>query len=163
MDAVTNVDDALLRAVNFLNDFSRADLDDIAADGGVTVGMVFQQQAKWEATLLARAGQAHADAGLLAALEPVWNWYQSDEHPERPLVEVIADIVSDLQHDRALALRATALEADAARYRWLRDKSVPPHNFYIGVPDEFHGVKYHASEVDAYIDAAIAAAKGEKA
>ena len=50
---------------------------------------------------------------------------------------------------------------DAERYRWLRDASVPPHNFYIGVPDEFHGVRYLPSEVDAYIDAAIAA-QGEK-
>ncbi|SMD03748.1 hypothetical protein [Novosphingobium sp. B1] len=45
---------------------------------------------------------------------------------------------------------------DAARYRWLRDHSVPPHNFYISVPDEFHGVKFKPSDVDAYIDAAIA-------
>lgn len=50
---------------------------------------------------------------------------------------------------------------DAARYRWLRDHSVPPHNFYISVPDEFHGVKYGPDEVDAYIDAARAAL-GEK-
>lgn len=51
--------------------------------------------------------------------------------------------------------------SDAARYRWLRDHSVPPHNFYISVPDEFHGVKYGPDEVDAYIDAARAAL-GEK-
>ena len=50
---------------------------------------------------------------------------------------------------------------DAERYRWLRDASVAPHNFYISVPDEFHGVKYQPGEVDAYIDAAIAA-QGEK-
>lgn len=50
-----------------------------------------------------------------------------------------------------------AERADAARYRWLRDVSTPPHNFYIAVPDEFHGVKYGPHEVDAYIDAAIAA------
>lgn len=50
---------------------------------------------------------------------------------------------------------------NAARYRWLRDHSVPPHNFYISVPDEFHGVKYGPDEVDAYIDAARAAL-GEK-
>lgn len=47
---------------------------------------------------------------------------------------------------------------DAARYRWLRDKSVPPHNFYISVPDEFQGVRYQPAEVDAYIDAALRAA-----
>lgn len=48
-----------------------------------------------------------------------------------------------------------ALRKDAERYRWLRDKSVPPHNFYIAVPDEFHGVSYKPQEVDAAIDAAI--------
>lgn len=48
------------------------------------------------------------------------------------------------------------LQAEASRYRWLRDKSCPPHNFYVSVPDEFKGVQYSALEVDAYIDAAIA-------
>ena len=47
------------------------------------------------------------------------------------------------------------LENDAARYRWLRDISVPPHNFYISVPDEFAVVRYAPTEVDAYIDAAM--------
>ncbi|MBA1366947.1 hypothetical protein [Burkholderia gladioli] len=52
---------------------------------------------------------------------------------------------------------------DAARYRWLRDVSVPPHNFYLSVPVEFDGVRYTRAEVDAAIDAAIdAARKGEK-
>ena len=57
--------------------------------------------------------------------------------------------------------RERKLREDAARYRWLRDVSCPPHNFYISVPDEFHGVKYGPDEVDAYIDAARAAL-GEK-
>lgn len=52
---------------------------------------------------------------------------------------------------------AQGREADAARYRWLRDQSCPPHNFYISVPIEFHGVRYSPAEVDAYIDAAIRA------
>lgn len=51
------------------------------------------------------------------------------------------------------------VEADAARYRWLRDHSCPPHNFYISVPDEFAGVRYGSSEVDDYIDAALTALK----
>lgn len=46
---------------------------------------------------------------------------------------------------------------DAARYRWLRDKSEPPHNFYISVPVEFHDVRYKPHDVDAYIDDAIRA------
>ena len=51
--------------------------------------------------------------------------------------------------------RADEAERDAARYRWLRDKSVPPHNFYISVPVEFHEVRYSPWEVDAYIDEAM--------
>lgn len=46
---------------------------------------------------------------------------------------------------------------DAQRYRWLRDVSVPPHNFYLSVPEEFKDVKYSKAEVDAEIDKAIAA------
>lgn len=52
-------------------------------------------------------------------------------------------------------------EADAARYRWLRDHSCTPHNFYIAVPDEFHGVRYTPADVDAYIDAALAKLKDQ--
>ncbi|TDS74376.1 hypothetical protein [Comamonas sp. JUb58] len=59
------------------------------------------------------------------------------------------------------AQTADALDAEtikkAARYEWLRDISVPPHNFYLSVPEEFGGVKYAPAEVDAEIDAAIAA------
>lgn len=64
------------------------------------------------------------------------------------------------QRDAVIAeLRAklTEEQADAARYHWLRDNSVPPHNFYISVPDEFRGVRYSQQEVDAYIDEARAA------
>jgi hypothetical protein len=53
------------------------------------------------------------------------------------------------------AEQANQQTLDARRYRWLRDVSVPPHNFYISVPDEFHGIRYSAPEVDAYIDAAM--------
>lgn len=62
--------------------------------------------------------------------------------------------------DKTEAMGLTKTLADAARYRWLRDHSCPPHNFYISVPDEFHGVRYAPPEVDAYIDAALAALKG---
>lgn len=50
---------------------------------------------------------------------------------------------------------------DAARYRWLRDHSCPPHNFYISVPAEFSGVRYSPSDVDGYIDDARARQNGE--
>ena len=58
-----------------------------------------------------------------------------------------------MSRDELLALA----EADAKRYRWLRDTSVPPHNFYISTPDEFAGTRYKPQDVDAYIDAAIRA------
>jgi hypothetical protein len=47
------------------------------------------------------------------------------------------------------------LECDARRYKWLRDSSCPPHQFYISVPEEYSGVKFKAEEVDAYIDLAM--------
>lgn len=55
--------------------------------------------------------------------------------------------------ERAGSVDARVVE-DAERYRWLRDVSVPPHNFYLSVPVEFAGVKYTPQEVDAAIDAA---------
>lgn len=77
-------------------------------------------------------------------------------------IQVIAEHVmrSAIRTGQLVPAQPSADE-DAARYRWLRDHSVPPHNFYISVPDEFHGVKYGTDEVDAYIDAARAAL-GEK-
>ncbi len=61
----------------------------------------------------------------------------------------------------ALGAAVTAQEAeDAARYRWLRDVSVPPHNFYLSVPDEFKDERYTKAEVDAAIDAARARQEG---
>jgi hypothetical protein len=50
---------------------------------------------------------------------------------------------------------------DAERYRWLRDFSVPPHQFYLSVPIEFDGVRFTKAEVDAYIDAAIEGQRGK--
>ncbi len=65
------------------------------------------------------------------------------------------------QHYEPLLAEVERLREDAARYRWLRDESCPPHNFYVSVPDEFKGVRYSAHEVDTYIDAARQAL-GEK-
>jgi hypothetical protein len=48
-------------AADWLNSFHRASLEEIAADGGVTVGMVFQRDAAWEATKLHRAALAQRD------------------------------------------------------------------------------------------------------
>jgi len=81
-------------------------------------------------------------------------------------VAVRAETAEKLRCDAAtkaanLAVELDAVKAenaklrdDAARYGWLRDHSCPPHNFYVSVPDEFHGVRYSRSDVDAYIDAA---------
>lgn len=52
------------------------------------------------------------------------------------------------------AVKIERLRKDAERYRWLRDKSCPPHNFYVSVPVEFDGLRYTSREVDEYIDAA---------
>jgi hypothetical protein len=63
------------------------------------------------AELLARHRQNHAapSNGLREALEPVLHWYQSDEQDERPLEDIVRDVVTDLQHDRALSLQAWKL------------------------------------------------------
>lgn len=50
---------------------------------------------------------------LLAVLEPVLDWYQSDEHPEREPLEILRDIVADLQSDRQAALVASSAASDA--------------------------------------------------
>ena len=63
---------------------------------------------KLETTLPTENVVGVASHDLLAVLEPVLDWYQSDEHPERPPLEIIRDIVADLQSDRAelLAIHA---------------------------------------------------------
>lgn len=45
---------------------------------------------------------------LQAIIQPVIDWYQSDEEEARPLLDILKDIVTDMQSDRAevLALRA---------------------------------------------------------
>ena len=55
-----------------------------------------------------------------------------------------------------------AARVDAERYRWLRDTSVPPHNFYLSVPVEFADERFTKQQVDAAIDAAIAAIAKEQ-
>ncbi len=50
---------------------------------------------------------------LFAVLEPVIDWYQSDELPERHPLDIIRDIVADLQSDRKAALAASSAARDA--------------------------------------------------
>jgi hypothetical protein len=74
----------------------------------------------------------------------------------RESVLATAKLANDKQREVvALNAERDALRKDAERYRWLRDVSVPPHNFYLSVPIEFDGVKYSPSEVDDAIDAAL--------
>lgn len=51
---------------------------------------------------------------------------------------------------------ASSLARDAARYRWLRDKSEPGIcSFYLSVGQAFKNVKFAPETVDEAIDAAI--------
>jgi hypothetical protein len=52
--------------------------------------------------------------------------------------------------------RIKLLEADAARYRWLRDHSQSFHTFYLSVPIWMAGVSVNQEKVDRSIGAAIA-------
>lgn len=87
----------------------------------------------------------------------------ADETAVVAQVETLRSDFAALQHaivgdtGASAIVTVEALRADAKRYRWLRDISVPPHNFYLSVPIEFDGVKYSRAEVDATIDAARAA------
>lgn len=68
-------------------------------------------------------------------------------------------------HDSAAAadkVRIAELEADAARYRWLRDHSQSFHTFYLSVPIWMTGVSVNQEKVDRSIDAAIALAQQEQ-
>ena len=71
--------------------------------------LTYQQQCEILADLrgwMRRAEKAEADlAAIRTAMQPVWHWYQSDEHHERNLSEIMLDMVADVQSDRAEALR----------------------------------------------------------
>lgn len=56
----------------------------------------------------------------------------------------------------ALIAEIEALRKDAARYRWLRDKSESVHSFYLSVPIWFSNIHFQRKDVDIAIDAAIA-------
>lgn len=85
----------------------------------------------------------HAEIERLRKVEDEWDRLsQDDGKAEREIERLTAE--------------RDALRKDAERYRWLRDTSVPPHNFCLSVPIEFDGVRYTPAEVDASIDADIA-------
>ncbi len=66
-----------------------------------------------ETTTLSTAAPSVECRALFAAIGPVMDWYQSDEHPDRDPLEIISDIVSDLQSDRKAALIAASAADDA--------------------------------------------------
>ena len=39
------------------------------------------------------------------ALNPVWHWYQPDDRPDRPLIDILSDVVGNLIDDRDELLR----------------------------------------------------------
>ena len=49
------------------------------------------------------------------ALEPVIDWYQSDEVPERNTLDIVQDVVSDLVEDRTALINAQRLAQNAKR------------------------------------------------
>lgn len=62
-------------------------------------------------------------------------------------------------HQQAQGDTSERVAKDAARYRWLRDKSEPGIcAFYLSVGKAFDGVKFNQGTVDEAIDAQIAAA-----
>lgn len=54
-----------------------------------------------------------ADDPIRRALAPVLHWYQSDEQPERPTLDIVRDIVEDLEEDRADNLRMRRIAREA--------------------------------------------------
>jgi hypothetical protein len=89
---------------------------------------------------------------------------ESTNTPQQSLRTLIADdaYVAGFQtmgqYRAALLQQANDEAKDAARYRWLRDKSEPGIcAFYMSVGQAFKDVKFARETVDACIDAARAA------
>lgn len=91
---------------------------------------------------------------------------QADTPTQKALAEVRATInrfkglkwVTITPDDLAFVVAdRDAMEKDAMRYQWLRDKSQDRDSFYLSVPKYLHGVKFTRKTVDDAIDAAILA------
>ncbi|MEP3668952.1 MAG: hypothetical protein ABJN42_19690, partial [Roseibium sp.] len=67
-----------------------------------------KQAAKPKHSPLPAYDEAISVAAIKDALEPVFFWYQSDEHEDRPIRDILRDIATDLEDDRKelIALRA---------------------------------------------------------
>lgn len=64
-----------------------------------------------------------------------------------------AGVKGDFDLDAWLEFSTGAVQKDADRYRWIRDKSEAVHQFYLSVPLWFAGVRFRAQDVDKAIDA----------
>ena len=139
--------------------------------GNAPMNAIPQNISEWISHLdlhLTEHDERHAGLALRAAWPSVKNWIarlrgdyvatrNRAEQAEAELKRArTSDEANFLRWQKAES-RALAAEKDAGRYRWLRDKSVPPHNFDLSVPVEFDGIRYTPQEVDAAIDAAIGA------
>lgn len=66
------------------------------------------------------------------ALAPVIDWYHSDEHPDRNTVDIVSDVVSDLQEDRAALINAQRIAQDA-RNACLEGAPISAHNLALDI------------------------------
>lgn len=62
-----------------------------------------------------------AESAVREALAPVLDWFQSDEEAERPLVDILRDVVQELVADREDNLKYQNIEHDLRRQVELSD------------------------------------------
>ena len=61
------------------------------------------------------------------ALDPVIDWYQSDEHPGRNTVDIVRDVVADLQGDRAASLLLAKIVMAVRKHSGDEAHRIMPH------------------------------------
>jgi hypothetical protein len=84
----------------------------------VIEGPVENRHSIWVKRLLEACDRLDAsEASLLKALEPVidWYWYGGGSEGNRSSIEILTDVVSDLQKDRAEVLRLRAAISEAKK------------------------------------------------
>jgi hypothetical protein len=103
-------------------------------------------QAAWEAAqALHSTGDDARDAELYALL-PGTYYMDPPDGGSPTLIEMLGKMAKD-----------------AARYRWLRDKSVKVQcGFYLSVGEALHKIRFEPQTVDNSIDAAITGAQGHE-
>jgi hypothetical protein len=68
---------------------------------------------------------AELEASYRKAIEPAIDWFQSDEHAERPTLEIIAEIVEELQSDRKQLLKLKPVDDLQFIHNANREKCCP--------------------------------------